>query len=325
MGKVKDPSLEDSLGALKKQCLTMTPDYNYAVKVNELKEKLNKNRQKRTLPTPKPLVNNPQKTSNARSSPRLQEEQQRKMENSIHLLSEEVKNISAELDTYFDSLNEIMDMLKLLYGKFDEMNQKLLSPPSVSYADVARTIPADAPVLNASERRLDKLEYQNSENERLNRILQVTITHPALEMNSQNIFSAATHFMENIMLMEWWQIDANMYVQATRRPKTILITFSDPRFKNLLFKARNKLPQQQFPIYINDHLTNYNYKILKLAKEERKRNNENLNCLFETVYSYNGRVFIKKNRSDPTAEAILIKSPESLHEIVNKLSDAMNQ
>ena len=173
--------------------------------------------------------------------------------------------------------------------------------------------------------RLEKLEYQASENERINRALQVTITHPALDGNFQNVFWTATHFMENIMMMEWRQIDANMYVQTTRRPNTILITFSDQRFKSFLFKARKNLPQQQVPIFINDHLTSYNYKILKLAKEERKRNNESHTNLFETVYSYNGRVFIKRSRSDPAAEAILVKSPENLKEIMKKLAEEMNQ
>lgn len=312
---------DNSLEGLTKQCLNMKPVHHYAVKVNELKDKLNKNRQKRS--TTKPLVNQSQKPSNIRSSPRLQADDRQKIDDSIRSLSGGLKNLSSDLDTYTDSINEIMDMISVLYERLEEIDKKLTAPTNVSYADITRSN-LDAPV-STNEKRLEKLEYQSSENERLNRVHQVTITHPALDGNTQNLFSTASHFMENIMMMDWRQIDANMYVQPTRRRNTILISFSDQRFKSFLFKARKNLPQQQVPIYINDYLTNYNYKILKLAKEERKRNYENLTVLFETVYSFNGRIFIKKRRSDPTTEAILVKSPENLEEIVKKLADGMSQ
>ena len=303
-----------SLGALTNQCLNMKPAYQYSVKVNELKEKLNNSRKKRS-PT-KGVVNPPQKPSGSRSSPRFQEDNQ-KIDNSI-------RSFRAELDTYHESLNEILDMIKKLHEKFDDLEKKQIAQNGASYADALRTNPAEVPVSSTSEQRLDKLEFQSSENERLNRVLQVTITHPALEANSQNAYRNATHFMEDVMLMEWREIDANMYVQTTRRANTILITFSDQRFKSFLFKARKRLPQQQIPIYINDYLTSYNYKILKLAKEERRRNNESLNPLFETVYSFNGRIFIKKRSSNSSSEDILVKSPENLNEIIRQLSQEVD-
>ena len=231
-----------------------------------------------------------------------------------------MKNFCTELETYFDSLNEIMDMIKVLSERIEEIDQKLQLPQTSSYADATRSNP-DAPSLinkrlEKVEFSLEKVEYQSSEYERQNRLHQVTITHPSLDVNSQNLFSTATYFMENILMMERRQIDANMYVQTTKRAQTILITFSDQRFKGFLFKARKNLPQQQFPIYINDFLTNFNYKILKMAKEERRRSYDNLNPIYETVYSYNGRIFIKKRRSDPTSDAIHIKSCEHLREII---------
>ena len=314
------PADDRALRDVTTECLNLKPIIQYAVRINELKANLKNKRPRRNI-QPKPINDNP-KSSQSRQSPRIDERQ--KLEISYKQLSGDIKNLYAELDVFFESINEICDHIQLLHEKIDGIDKKLTtSNGSQTYADVARVNSnSDVPTSTSyRNKRIEKLEYQSSEQERINRVLQVTITHPSLDLNNPDLFGTAYYFMENIMKMGRREIDMNMYVQQTRRPHTVLITLSERRFKSFLFRARKNLPQQQIPIYINDYLTNYNYSILKLAKEERKRSFDNLNVLYEIVYTYNGRVFIKKRRSDPPSAAILVKSPENLHEIMEKLAE----
>ena len=309
-----DKALRDATS----ECLTMKPNLQFSVKVNQIRDKLNKSRSKRnSLPKQSPIQPN---NTTARTSARIEEK--KKTDNSSQELAEAIKNLRNELDTHFESLNEIFEQLKALHERVDSIENRPSSQPQ-TYAAAAASPISDAQN-NTRNKRLEILEYQSSETERTNRLLQATITHPAFESKRQNPYSAACNFMQSIMRMDRREVDANMYVQFTRHPNTILIHFSDHRFKTFLFRAKKNLPRNEHPIYINEHLTTYNYGILKLAKEERKRLNENLMGLFETIYTYNGRVFIKKQRTDPSSAAILIKTPEGLHELIAELT-AENQ
>ena len=122
------------------------------------------------------------------------------------------------------------------------------------------------------------------------------------------------------------EIDMNMTANKSPRPHTVIIKCSDRRFKLFLYAARKKLrsdhPNLAENLYMNDDLTSFNYGLMKRVKNMSKLRVQNLKMTFETVYSFNGRVFVKLKRSDSSDSAILIKNSSSIDALVAKLDSS---
>ena len=122
------------------------------------------------------------------------------------------------------------------------------------------------------------------------------------------------------------EIDLNMVAYKSPRPHTVIIKCSERRYKLFLYAAKKKL-RSEYPnlfenFYMNDYLTSYNYSLMKRAKEISKLRVRDLKRTFESIYSYNGRVYVKIRRSDASESAILIKGSSSIDVLVEKLDSS---
>ena len=83
-------------------------------------------------------------------------------------------------------------------------------------------------------------------------------------------------------------------------PKSIIVRFKSHKKKSELYKARKHLRSvslnQYFPgtnaVYVNENLTNYRHKLFAKVRKFKKDNN------WESAWTLDGKVFIKKNKQD---------------------------
>ena len=158
-----------------------------------------------------------------------------------------------------------------------------IQPVHTSYSDMLSSNNCS----NSSISRIDKLEFTSSEEESKNRILQIAITHPDIDQTRPDLSSHTKQFLEHKLGMSPREIDANFNVQKTPRPNTVLLKFSDKRFKIFVYPAHKKLRISQADLsglYINKNLTSYNYSLLKALKSEKKHRYENNLPNFNSVY-----------------------------------------
>ena len=220
----------------------------------------------------------------------------------------------------FQSQFAILDRVESLESRIVALETSCVQPVQTSYSDmVSSNNSSNAP---SSISRIDKLEYTSSEEERENRILQIAITHPDIDQTRPDLLSHTKHFLEHKLGMPPREIDSNLNVQKTPRPNTVLLKFSDKRFKIFLFSARKKLRISQADLsglYIIEHLTSYNYSLLKALKSEKKHRYENNLPNFNSVYSFEGKVYVKLPGDESPNLALHIKNPASMNEFLRKL------
>ena len=96
------------------------------------------------------------------------------------------------------------------------------------------------------------------------------------------------------------------------RSYAVLLRFSYRRFKTFLFKAKKNIRQKSKAkykhLFINDNITSFNYSILITFKEKKRRRFESALTGFEAVYCFEGKVYVKKNR---TADILCISEKNS--------------
>ena len=130
--------------------------------------------------------------------------------------------------------------------------------------------------------------------------------------------------MKRDLGMETREIDVNMTARKIKI-NTVLICFSSKRYKGFLYATRKKLRTSNNPIngdlFINENLTGYNFDLLKKLKRERKSRLDS-NCVnkIESVYTFDGKVFVKTNVSSISSGSLHIKNPMSLVEFIDKLN-----
>ena len=143
--------------------------------------------------------------------------------------------------------------------------------------------------------------------------MQISIKHPLIDPNSNNLHDDIAKFLAENMKITNREMDTSLIVQKTSRPNTVILTFSDRRFKLFIFKACKNLrtanDEVSSDLYLNDNLTPYNFSILMSLKRERSRRRTENRPLFETIYSIDGKVFVKLTRGAPNQEAVNIKTP----------------
>ena len=66
--------------------------------------------------------------------------------------------------------------------------------------------------------------------------------------------------------------------------------------------------------YLNENLSSINFYLLKKMKIEGKKRPEEGGSTFESVFSFEGRVYDKNDGSEPSRSAVLIRSEATLTE-----------
>ena len=152
----------------------------------------------------------------------------------------------------------------------------------------------------------------------------MTITHPTINNNEANLQQSFKRMCESDLNMERRDIDANMMVKKVTRENTVLVTFSHRRFKISLFKAKKLIRTNNVSfssdLYINENLTSYNFKLLMQLKREKRLRTEQNKPSFETVYTFEGKVYVKQTKEDSNQQAHHIRSPTCLTDFLLKLN-----
>ena len=228
----------------------------------------------------------------------------------------ELGNLVQKFDCLIDCITTIFDRLDVLEKSVDAIssNWKPTTFASVTAADSNNSSNQN------NNQRIERLEYVHSEEERKKRNLDVSITHPELNTSAEDLNKHGREFLLNHMRMENREIDSNMVIKKSSRDNTISISFSNIRFKRFIFAARKKLRADYPPncenLYLNENITSYNFSILKKLKTEKKRCLENNLPCFEVLYTFEGRVYIKKQRSLDRREAICISTNQLLEKFM---------
>ena len=160
------------------------------------------------------------------------------------------------------------------------------------------------------------------EKERERRILQDVVTHPSINEECVDLKKHMHEFFSQYMRMTDREIDSNFTVSKTGRQHTVTINFSRRLFKGMLYGARNKMrrenPDNVNELYINDNLTHFNFTLLRSLKRERRSRLESQSNSFVSVFSLDGRVYVKTTSN---SEKIHIRNTESLENYLCSVND----
>ena len=117
------------------------------------------------------------------------------------------------------------------------------------------------------------------------------------------------------------EVDANLHVQKSPRPNTVLLKFSDRKFRNFLYSAVKRMHNSELnnDLYINEYLTYYDYSILKSLKTEKRRRSEGDLPNFHSVYSFEGKIYVKMHLDEQSNQALHVKNHSTVREFVSKL------
>ena len=286
-------------------CLTMKPDM-----VKSSKSKVGSSASLRTRL--EKLKNPPNKQRSGRLESRKQ------IEDCVKDIQCDFANTSKKLDFLVECVVSVFDRLETLEDKVESLLSKEDSHrlSTQTYAHITR---ASGP---SDEERLDRLEYLASEEERRKRQLEVVITHPDIDSTEENLEPVVKNFLSNHMEMEAREIDGSMRIRKLPRDHAVLLSLSDRRFKTFLFKAKKNIRLKSRVkyehLFVNDNITSYNYSMLKKLKDEKRRRSESAIPGFETVYCFEGRVYVKKSK---TADALCVSNKKTLAKFIKDLDE----
>ena len=319
-----DTDVSDNFAKSVDNLARMKPEYTANTKIVSVKDIRSSLRNTRgaKLSDNKPNADEPCQSKNLRaaSKPANKSNERKVLQDSFREITTDLSNLNTKIEVLFTSMINILD-------KLDEYETRLLKleerpTPQASYASQVRSAPP------SDHDRVDRLEYQASEQEREKRNCQVTISHPKIETSSADLTNHIKNFMETDLKMDIREVDVNMTVRKIR-DKTVLVNFSSKRYKGFIFSSRKNLRSNSEPItnelYINENLTPYNFKLLKTLKEEKKRRISAENEIkIDSVYTFEGKVFAKVNRNAvANCKSVHIKSPAVLNEFLRGLNNAI--
>ena len=251
----------------------------------------------------------------------------KKLEESYRELQQDFVKIHKRLDNFWDIMSGILDKMEVIddrLSKVERFEERLIKleenarqePEVQTYSAAVRSQPV--PV---DTNRIEKLEFLSSEDERKKRLLHSTITHPNLNKNSDDLKNHVINFFETTMQMERRIVDLDLQAKKGYRDNTVTVIFSDKRYKIFMYQAKKALRQNNCPeyngLFINDDLTSFNYKILMDLKNYRKSIGRNEDP-FTSIYTRDGRIYVKLKESDATANGVLIKSPAYLQQLQSR-------
>ena len=186
------------------KCLNMKPDYvtknKSKVKISELKKRLESN----SLPTKK------------RTSTRIDD--RKKIEDCYKELQNDFCNIYKKFEMFHECIYSILDTVEDLENRMSKLEGIVVNDRGAT--------PTYSQALKSDEsERLDKLEFLSSEVERKKRMLEVTITHPTLDKNCENLVDHVKHFLSTEMKMDRRNIDANLQAKSLQSKTPSLLFF----------------------------------------------------------------------------------------------------
>ena len=103
--------------------------------------------------------------------------------------------------------------------------------------------------------------------------------------------------------------------KKTRRPHTVIVYLSNVKFNCFIYSARKTVRQvnetsetSTLDLFVSDNLTPFNYKLYKELKLEGDRLSLECSPNYESVYSFEGKIYVKKRRVDPNTDSVHIKT-----------------
>ena len=245
--------------------------------------------------------------------------ERKKIESVVADFASDMARMNSNFQILLDCLTDIiprLEQIDYLEGRVSDLECKLEAVTQFPFLDgqtaVAASVVGMPSARDGYSDRLDRLEYLSSEEEREKRILQAVVTHPDLNADSSDMREHMLNFLRTALDMPEREIDSNMTIQKTGRPNTITINFTRKLFKKFLYAARAKLrrsnPERCGDLFINDNLTHYNFSLLRALKRERRRRGESQLNNFVSVFSLDGRVYVKTSSE---CEKLHIKSKDA--------------
>lgn len=221
-------------------------------------------------------------------------------------------DISTKLETMANVVIGALDRINQIEERLDAL-EGYVGDDAPSYASV--TAFSEKTNIQVSDIK-ERLDFSDSEKIRASRLLMSCITHPSINRESENLKQDVISVMRNEMNMDDREIDKNMQVTTSKRENTVVVSYSDQRFKKFTFTAKKKLRENNIDhegLYVNDYLTSFNYNILnslRMWKKDRVCRGES--C-YESVYTYEGKVYIKmKSKENKSLYIKNIKTFEQL-------------
>ena len=279
-------------------CLSMEPDDNISTQTSVLREKLGK------------LVAH---HSDEPKQPKLRSgagagSDKKKLDNTFLDLANDLnrinKNFECLIECFYTILDKV-DELSNVITRLDALEKRITKLDHM--ADQHHIV---SPSANLTS--LDKLEYSASEIEREKRLLQAVITHPNIDTEVVSLTDHMNCFFSDTMQMTSREIVTAFTVSKWKHKHTVLVNFSRKQFKTFLYAARKRLRQgdEQLStgLYVNDNLTQYNYNLLKLLKNEKKRRIASKLPSIAAIFSFDGRIFAKHNED---SEKVYIRDTDS--------------
>ena len=255
-----------------KKCKEFVPD-KYSSSVNMHRAKLN------GLKTTDSSQNDPNFDSLTRSLRSSQSRDQKKVwEDQKKVIEESFKSLSGEMATISKKFNIVSDVILSVLDDMETFNTRLSTLETFVYESSKKPTYSEALTQssqNSNVDRIEKLEYQASEDERRKKLLEATVTHPSIDNASTSLLEDTKFFFSDKLKIENREIDQNCYVRKSKRANTVVVTFSDRRFKLFMYRARKKLRSEDNggtnELFLNDNLTTYNFSILMNLKREKKK------------------------------------------------------
>ena len=253
----------------------------------------------------------------------------------FYLVDSEVSETNEKVNEVCSKIRELEPTRSAIETRISNLESKISTyevlpsdeQPEPTFASTVRGVSSLAAPRRTSPQvttdRIERLEFQSSEEERKRRLLQVTITHPNID-NKNPDSSAVLGILRDQLKMDRREIDSNMRIAKFSRANTALLLLSHKRFKIFLFKARKRLRDSNANelnnLYLNEHLTTYNHQILMSLKNSKKlRSGEGLHT-FASVYTFEGKVYVKKDNGAYNDDAILVKTPSMAHNLDEQLA-----
>ena len=238
-------------------------------------------------------------------------------------LEDYFKDLSADFSCMMKKFETILEAITNIYDRLDDLekqvSKKSAKPAVATYASALKS-PEIA--------RLEKVEQFTSEEERKRRILEVSITHPDIDPSQPNLPEHVKNFMAGKLRMENREIDSQFTAKKlSRRNNTVLVSFSEKKFKKFIFQAMKRLRQEDSnlgnDLYVNDNMTLHNYSLLKKMKQEKKRRSDANLPSFESLYVFEGKVFARKNKEDRETHSTWISNKQSMEKFFEMIDSAI--
>ena len=140
--------------------------------------------------------------------------------------------------------------------------------------------------------RLENFEVSNTEQPRLHKLLQVTLTDLQIDNDEEDLESQITEFMQVEMKNERKEVDSNIVVTKGKRDNKVIVKLSHIKLKLFLHLCkvyRETLDETaSLCILTNDFFhKNSSYRYETRAEKAREEGV----LTFESVYSFEGRLY----------------------------------